>query len=608
MFPRAVKRVAIAFLVAFFGPAPLATAQDGEPPTLRRDAFIQDGTPLGIGRLVPDLSLQDTTGQTRKLSEALHSKRAIVIVMTSVGCPVSRRYAPRLAAIEDLYTHKGVSFVFVNTVRAESSDEIRRQIRDVGFDGLYLPDRAGIVAGALGARTTTEVFVLDAARTLVYRGAIDDQIRVGGAAEAAERHFLRDALDALLAGKKPATAATWAPGCLLDAPARTPQPAGDLTYYGRVARILADNCATCHRSDGPAPFSLDHYGAVVSRAAMIEAVVRDDLMPPTHGLRTTRDAEGRRLWKNDRTLDPADKRDLLAWLRSARPLGDFAERPVHREPPQTWVIGLPDAIYATPEMAVPAEGGLRHERIILPMGGDATRWITAVECRPMMRDTVHHAIVWLVQGTTEPGRDVVPQRGEFLAAYSPGDSVVQHAPGTARRIEPGARLVVDLYAKPMGRTMSASLRVAVRSSEKSAANIQSSVINGGPDFILPAGHTGVADLSLHLLDKPVLLAAITPIFGPRCVALTVDAVLPDGTKRRLLDLPTSKYDFRWRIRYELAEPLELPPGTRLVSVAQLDNTPENTANPNSGRDVTIGTGQVEEPAYIGVEWVNKETP
>lgn len=601
MFPRAVKRVYVAFLSALLGPASLATPQIGERPPLRRDAFVQDGGTLGIGRLVQDIALQDTFARTRTLSEVLRSKGAVVIVMTSTTCPVSKRYAPRVAAMEDEYKAKGVAFVYVNTVRSETPDEMRRQVKDMGFDGLYLPDRAGAVAGALAARTTTEVFVLDAARTLVYRGAVDDQVRVGGTAAAAEHHYLRDAINATLAGKKVEVPATWAPGCLLDAPARIPEPAGGVTYYNRVARILADNCNACHRSDGPAPFALDHYGAVIARAAMIEAVVRDDLMPPTHGLHFGRNGPVQHQWRNDRTLTDADKRDLLAWLRSTRPMGDVGDKPIQREPSQTWEIGLPDAIYSTPEMAVPAEGAMRHERIILPLEGDATRWITEIECRPMMRDTVHHALVWVVPEGVEPGKDIIPTGGELLATYSPGDGVVKHAPGTARRVGARSRLVVDLFATPMGRDMRASLRVALRLGQGEMTAVQSTFIRG-QDGLRPAGAQGVCNSSVTFLDSPVLVTAITPVFGPRCTAVDVWAELPDKTRLPLLT--TGRYDFRWRIRYEPEDPILLPVGTVVVARAAINTGVLNAANPDVDEAVKIGSREAEEPCFTVLDWID----
>jgi hypothetical protein len=53
------------------------------------------------------------------------------------------------------------------------------------------------------------VFVLGGDRAIAYVGAIDDNLDVKGVKE----HYLRDALDALLAGNKPAKAVTQQFGC-----------------------------------------------------------------------------------------------------------------------------------------------------------------------------------------------------------------------------------------------------------------------------------------------------------------------------------------------------------------------------------------------------------
>ena len=69
-------------------------------------------------------------------------------------------------------------------------------------------------------------------------------------------------------------------------PPATERPPRALTYYGRIARILADKCVTCHRPGGVAPFGLHTFESLRGRTSMIEAVVRDGLMPPWHGAST----------------------------------------------------------------------------------------------------------------------------------------------------------------------------------------------------------------------------------------------------------------------------------------------------------------------------------
>jgi hypothetical protein len=73
----------------------------------------------------------------------------------------------------------------------------------------YLHDGTQEVARAYGAKVTPDVFVLDAERRLRYRGAPDSDYDD----PAADARWLRDALDAVLAGSEPARAETKPVGC-----------------------------------------------------------------------------------------------------------------------------------------------------------------------------------------------------------------------------------------------------------------------------------------------------------------------------------------------------------------------------------------------------------
>ncbi|MBC8114817.1 MAG: redoxin domain-containing protein, partial [Candidatus Saccharimonas sp.] len=53
----------------------------------------------GVGRMVPDLKLTDIDGRSLKLSD-LKEDRAVVIAFTNTSCPICKKYAPTLAALE----------------------------------------------------------------------------------------------------------------------------------------------------------------------------------------------------------------------------------------------------------------------------------------------------------------------------------------------------------------------------------------------------------------------------------------------------------------------------------------------------------------------------
>jgi hypothetical protein len=60
-------------------------------------------------------------------------------------------------------------------------------------------------------------------------------------------------------------------------------------------------------------------------------------------------------------------------------------------------------------------------------------------------------------------------------------------------------------------------------------------------------------------------------------------VYPDGHEQTILDVP--KFDFNWQIQYELAEPLKIPAGSKILGIGFYDNSPKNKWNPAPEKEV-----------------------
>jgi len=183
-------------------------------PPIREAPRILNGSEYGVGRTIPDLAFKDLHGQRSRLS-LLSENRPVVILITGTGCPLCKRYAPSLARLEKDYAERGVRFLFVNPNKAEKRNKIIKAVGTHNFKGPYVLDTQQSIIRSLQAKTTTEAFVLDSARILVYRGAVDDQYGFGYALNAPRKTYLRDALNAVLAGDSPTVTATSAPGCEL---------------------------------------------------------------------------------------------------------------------------------------------------------------------------------------------------------------------------------------------------------------------------------------------------------------------------------------------------------------------------------------------------------
>ena len=167
-----------------------------------------------VGELIADVGYTDFSGNVGSLAEAM-GETGLVVVMRDVGCPVSRRYGPRLARLEKEYGAKGFGFLYLNVNQHDTNETVAEEIEAYGFAAPYVFDPQSPIGHELAALTSAEVFVLDTARTLVYRGAVDDQYGIGFAKFEPTKNYLLDALDAVVEGDRPVVGATMAPGCYL---------------------------------------------------------------------------------------------------------------------------------------------------------------------------------------------------------------------------------------------------------------------------------------------------------------------------------------------------------------------------------------------------------
>ena len=166
---------------------------------------------IAIGDKAPSFTLPDTGGT----DVAFPDGNVTVVVFTCNHCPYALAWHDRLLAVAGDYGGRGVRTVLVNPNDAEryprdSFDAMRARVeRDGPWPAPYLRDDSQEVARAYDAKTTPDVFVLDADGTLRYRGAPDaDHMN-----EVLDAAWLRAALDAVLEGGDVTEPETTPVGC-----------------------------------------------------------------------------------------------------------------------------------------------------------------------------------------------------------------------------------------------------------------------------------------------------------------------------------------------------------------------------------------------------------
>jgi len=561
-----------------------------------------------VGKFIADANGVDLDGAQRSWRSA-RGERFTVLAMTSVECPLSRKFGPAVARLEAEYSQRGVKFVHVNVSGFDAPEAMRKQRDELQFAGLYLAD-AGALATALDARTTTEVFVVDAGNTLVYRGAVSDQYGAGFAHDGPRQRYLADALDALLNGREPHVRATHAPGCAIERDATPSAAASAPTFARNVSRIVQAHCQDCHRTGGVAPFAFESYESVAKRATTIAAVLADGSMPPWF-VAPVHSADGARVdgpWANDRALSDDDKRVVLEWIEAGKPRGDEGELPLPRaSASDAWAIGTPDAVYRLPEpVAVKAEGTMRYQVVLVPTHLEQDSWVSATQIRPTDRSVVHHVLVFTLPEAALKDRELrrraaIDETSGFFAAYVPGNDACEFPPGFAKRIPARSALMFQIHYTPNGVATSDQLALGVRFAKQAPQHAVHTYGIANTRFAIPAGAARHEVKAQTPLPYDARLLAFMPHMHVRGAAFRYELQSnPQAARTTLLDIP--RYDFNWQLRYALATPIDAPRGAVVHATAWFDNSSANPANPDPNRTVRWGEQTFDEMMLGYVEY------
>ncbi len=174
------------------------------------------GETLAIGAMMPaaDVKMTGTDGKATTLA-GIKGKAGTLVIFSCNHCPFVKAWQDRMVQIANDAVKKDIGAVFVNandpTVFTDDSlENMKTLAADKGYAFPYVMDDTSAVARAFGASHTPEAFLFDAAGKLVYHGTIDDSTYD---ATKAKKHYLSDAVNALVAGKPVAAPETKAVGC-----------------------------------------------------------------------------------------------------------------------------------------------------------------------------------------------------------------------------------------------------------------------------------------------------------------------------------------------------------------------------------------------------------
>jgi mono/diheme cytochrome c family protein/peroxiredoxin len=544
------------------------------------------------GDRVDNFRLLDHTGASHELYY-LSDAKAVVLMVHGNGCGIVRQGVPALKEVRERYRGQGVEFLLLNSNLHDSRDAIAREASEFGIDFPVLVDDTQLIGESLDVTRTAEVLVIDPADwKLAYRGPIDDRLAYGARKPAARTHYLVEALDSVLAGRRVAAARVEAMGCLVNFPERERREShARISYPERIAPLLIEKCVACHREGGAGPWAMTGYDKVRGFAPMIREVVRTRRMPPWHADPHYGSFVG------DRSLSNEQTRTLVHWVEAGAPRGDGPDPLSALDRTWSeWTLGKPDLVVEVPAYEVPAAGVVAYQYPYAdnPLGRDV--WIRAIEILPGDRSVVHHVLAGIDDPHNGERQQIRGKIGE-LGGYAPGKNAAFYPPDTGILLRKEARFRFQMHYTPNGKPVRDVTRVGYYFHDKPPKHSLEMSMILDASLEIPAHAKSHSQSLEQLFDKDVMLYSLLPHAHLRGKAAKFTAHYPDGRREILLSVP--RYDFNWQPLYVLNPSKFIPAGTRIVLDMTWDNSSQNPANPDPNQIVRWGDQTWEE---MNVGW------
>ena len=375
-----------------------------------------------------------------------------------------------------------------------------------------------------------------------------------------------------------------------------PNSATLVTFNKDVLPILQKNCQNCHRPGEIAPFSLLTYTDARPWAKAMKVAVATKKMPPWF-------AEVGH-FANDRRLSDGDINTLVNWVDQGAPEGDAKDKPAPITFQDGWNI-KPDMIIEMPkDFHVKAKGTINYQNILVKANFPEDTWVVAAEMRAGNPKVVHHmrAIVrpptstWLAkavpgeayeEGSEEMGG--ARQGTDLLGKYNPGLGAQSFdVDGSAKFVPKGSDIVFNIHYTAVGTEETDRSKVGLVFA-KHPPQLRYWMSPGTPaafNLAIPAGDN----------NAEVVSEVTVGVDGAKLVYIQPHLHLRGKDYELLVTYPTGEsevvfkgtWNFDWQVGYQLAKPLTLPKGTKLLAVVHYDNSINNKFNPDPTKLVLWG--------------------
>ena len=580
------------------------------------------------GERVGDFALIDNFGTQHHM--AWYDDHQAVVIVPQANGETDTTTLNGLERLQQKYQGQGVAFFLMNPGLQTDREAVTAELAATGVVIPVLMDDAQLVTEMLGIERMDEAVIYDPKTFEVsYRGPVTPSADV--------------AIDQLLAGEGADLVSV---GGSAKAIYNNAADHANLSYVSDIAPIIANNCATCHRDGGIAPFAMDSSLAIQGWSPMIREVIMTKRMPPGQ----IDNKVGHRM-KNEMNLSDSEMQMLVRWVNAGSPVDtrDGVDPLAELVWPDTkWTLakdlGEPDLIVRVPPQAIPATGVIDYRDIVIDLGLEEDRWVRASEVAPDKSEVLHHIITTVVppggrpdpmQAFTAALEDLPEERaaairteiftavasgkqppigkifrenpdlgiGQILGGdddlpqfggYAPGNAVSLAPEGVGGLLKAGTSLSLQMHYTTSGREVTDETEIGIYFYPEGEIPTEKMTGGVGNDFdiAIPAFSKDHEMEVVTFIKNESDLYSLMPHMHFRGKRMRFVAEYPDGSEELLLSVPD--YDFNWQLVHELEQPLRVPAGTRIRATGAFDNSAQNKANPDPSIDLFWGEQSFEE--------------
>jgi len=537
---------------------------------------------------IGDFSLLDQNGYFHQMSWYDNNK-AIVLMVQATGDTASQNVFADFASLKSSFSSQGIEFFMINPMGLKDRDAVKAELEEMNIDVPVLMDDARLISEALGIDTTSEVLVYDPKSfSVVFRGPVGSE--------------LSQALNAIISEEVLQTVQVASTGTAISYPVQAAHQRQAPSYQKEIGPIIAENCATCHRAGGIAPFALDSHTMVMGWSQMIREVLMTKRMPPGQIDPHIGD------FANDMVLADEDAQKIVHWIEAGSPRGGGSDPLTELVWPETeWAFGEPDYIIEIPEQSIPATGVLDYYNVMVELDLEEDRWVRASQYIPGDHTVLHHTLHSLIPPGATRGGSLLggePDRPN-IAPYIPGQAPRMEPPNTGGLLKAGTRIAMQMHFTTTGKEAVDASRIGLwfypkgfvpeeRMSGQCACHFTPTWVNIpplDPDYEMTQSFT---------IEKDAKLFAFTPHMHFRGKRMRFYADYPDGSSEELINI--ANYNYNWQLAYTYEEPKFVPAGTVITATGAFDNSEQNNMNPDPLRSVPWGLQSMDEMFFGAADW------